>query len=159
VKLEEESLSQPVTISIALYGCLVTEQRSREQRQQRRARLRTSPVVVVVRARWPPLSQSQMVHCHLRCHRSTAVPWYHLHRASRRPNVPFLTSSQASHQTGWKLGSAVSYRGGLCPLPDTDSPACSANLYSRVTMVAEWLACWTQAWKSTGSNRSRDAVE
>jgi len=25
--------------------------------------------------------------------------------------------------------------------------------------VAEWLACRTQAWKSTGSNRSRDAVE
>ena len=24
--------------------------------------------------------------------------------------------------------------------------------------VAEWLACWTQALKSLGSNRSRDAV-
>jgi len=24
--------------------------------------------------------------------------------------------------------------------------------------VAEWLACWTQAQKSPGSNRSRDAV-
>ena len=25
--------------------------------------------------------------------------------------------------------------------------------------VAEWLACWTQAQKGPGSNRSRDAVE
>ena len=24
--------------------------------------------------------------------------------------------------------------------------------------VAEWLACWTQAQKGPGSNRSRDAV-
>jgi len=24
--------------------------------------------------------------------------------------------------------------------------------------IAEWLACWTQALKSSGSNRSRDAV-
>jgi len=24
--------------------------------------------------------------------------------------------------------------------------------------VAEWLACWTQALKAPGSNRSRDAV-
>jgi len=24
--------------------------------------------------------------------------------------------------------------------------------------VAEWLACWTQAQKDPGSNRSRDAV-
>jgi len=24
--------------------------------------------------------------------------------------------------------------------------------------VAEWLACWTQALKGSGSNRSRDAV-
>jgi len=24
--------------------------------------------------------------------------------------------------------------------------------------VAEWLACWTQAQKGSGSNRSRDAV-
>jgi len=25
-------------------------------------------------------------------------------------------------------------------------------------LVAEWLACWTQAQKGPGSNRSRDAV-
>ena len=25
-------------------------------------------------------------------------------------------------------------------------------------LVAEWLACWTQAQKDLGSNRSRDAV-
>ena len=27
-----------------------------------------------------------------------------------------------------------------------------------VGLVAEWLACWTQAQKGPGSNRSRDAV-
>jgi len=26
-------------------------------------------------------------------------------------------------------------------------------------LVAKWLACWTQAQKGPGSNRSRDAVE
>ena len=29
---------------------------------------------------------------------------------------------------------------------------------SVVGPVAEWLACWTQAQKGPGSNRSRDAV-
>ena len=29
---------------------------------------------------------------------------------------------------------------------------------SNMTTVAEWLACWTQAQKGSGSNRSRDAV-
>ena len=29
---------------------------------------------------------------------------------------------------------------------------------SRGGSVAEWLACWTQAQKGLGSNRSRDAV-
>jgi len=27
-----------------------------------------------------------------------------------------------------------------------------------VGLIAEWLACWTQAQKGLGSNRSRDAV-
>ena len=30
--------------------------------------------------------------------------------------------------------------------------------YGRGGSVAEWLACWTQAQKGPGSNRSRDAV-
>jgi len=34
------------------------------------------------------------------------------------------------------------------------------KIYSRRGgSVAEWLACWTQAQKDPGSNRSRDAVE
>ena len=32
-------------------------------------------------------------------------------------------------------------------------------LFYRGGSVAEWLACWTQAQKGPGSNRSRDAVE
>ena len=33
------------------------------------------------------------------------------------------------------------------------------NLHStKGGSVAEWLACWTQAQKGPGSNRSRDAV-
>jgi len=31
-------------------------------------------------------------------------------------------------------------------------------LYKQRGSVAEWLACWTQAQKGPGSNRSRDAV-
>jgi len=30
--------------------------------------------------------------------------------------------------------------------------------YGPVVSVAEWSACWTQAQKGPGSNRSRDAV-
>jgi len=28
-----------------------------------------------------------------------------------------------------------------------------------IGLVAEWLACWTQAQEGLGSNRSRDAVQ
>jgi len=31
-------------------------------------------------------------------------------------------------------------------------------IFQRGDSVAEWLACWTQAQKGPGSNRSRDAV-
>ena len=31
-------------------------------------------------------------------------------------------------------------------------------VYKQGGSVAEWLACWTQAQKGPGSNRSRDAV-
>ena len=31
-------------------------------------------------------------------------------------------------------------------------------LYVVSPLVAEWIACWTQAQKGLGSNRSRDAV-
>ena len=34
---------------------------------------------------------------------------------------------------------------------------CGTRLDERGS-VAEWLACWTQAQKGPGSNRSRDAV-
>ena len=30
--------------------------------------------------------------------------------------------------------------------------------YQICGLVAEWLACWTQAQKGPGSNRSRDAL-
>jgi len=34
-----------------------------------------------------------------------------------------------------------------------------ANIWQATDrLVAEWLACWTQAQKGPGSNRSRDAV-
>jgi len=32
------------------------------------------------------------------------------------------------------------------------------TIAGRTRSVAEWLACWTQAQKGLGSNRSRDAV-
>jgi len=34
----------------------------------------------------------------------------------------------------------------------------SPDSIQRSGSVAEWLACWTQAHKGPGSNRSRDAV-
>jgi len=33
-----------------------------------------------------------------------------------------------------------------------------AGLHNKGGSVAEWLACWTQAQKGPGSNRSADAV-
>ena len=40
------------------------------------------------------------------------------------------------------------------------TPERSRQIYMPVTggSVAEWLACWTQAQKGPGSNRSRDDV-
>ena len=38
------------------------------------------------------------------------------------------------------------------------SPVFSGILLTAGGSVAEWLACWTQAQKGPGSNRSRDAV-
>jgi len=45
--------------------------------------------------------------------------------------------------------------------PDHFSISGAGGFYlhrSRGGSVAEWLACWTQAQKGPGSNRSRDAV-
>jgi len=36
--------------------------------------------------------------------------------------------------------------------------SCDFKYVNIVGSVAEWLACWTQAQKGPGSNRSRDAV-
>jgi len=36
--------------------------------------------------------------------------------------------------------------------------AVDVRYLSKGGSVAEWLACWTQAQKGPGSNRSRDAV-
>jgi len=66
----------------------------------------------------------------------------------------------------YALGSC---RLGFC---DCDGGSQSANgvvyssmtqFYTNITIllggsVSEWLACWTQARKGMGSNRSRDAV-
>ena len=46
----------------------------------------------------------------------------------------------------WRLGAVID----LCGLSDVHSALGGS--------VAEWLACWTQAQKGPGSNRSRDAV-
>jgi len=35
---------------------------------------------------------------------------------------------------------------------------CISTAWVKCGSVAEWLACWTQAQKGPGSNRSRDAV-
>jgi len=49
------------------------------------------------------------------------------------------------------------------PLPKSSSRTCVLGQKVEVHVVkggsvAEWLACWTQAQKGPGSNRSRDAV-
>jgi len=45
--------------------------------------------------------------------------------------------------------------GTFTPAPDVFYPL---HLPQGGSTVAEWLACWTQAQKGPGSNRSRDAV-
>jgi len=39
-----------------------------------------------------------------------------------------------------------------------DSPLSNSTEYISRGSRAEWLACWTQALKDPGSNRSRDVV-
>jgi len=62
---------------------------------------------------------------------------------------------------------SVSVRACVCARLGTgiSRPTCGRLLVSSYTTVstkggsvAEWLACWTQAQKGPGSNRSRDAV-
>ena len=43
--------------------------------------------------------------------------------------------------------------------PDVDFLYTDFRFVALGGSVAEWLACWTQAQKDPGSNRSRDAVE
>ena len=45
----------------------------------------------------------------------------------------------------------------LLPLLSRRDRHCTSGF--RGGSVVEWLACWTQAQKGPGSNRSRDAVE
>ena len=53
---------------------------------------------------------------------------------------------------------------GSCYLPDTQHTTAASFRYFANPLiimggsVAEWLACWAQAQKGLGSNRSRDAV-
>jgi len=71
------------------------------------------------------------------------------------------------HQLGG-LGSVVSSPSGVRGGPQTPSPvivapvakgdSCILEVPARGGSVAEMLACWTQAQKGLGSNRSRDAV-
>jgi len=48
---------------------------------------------------------------------------------------------------------------GVCLCHASARLHCTGWLSGRGGSVAKWLACRTQARKSTGSNRSRDAVE
>ena len=71
------------------------------------------------------------------------------------------------HQLGG-LGSVVSSPSGVRGGPQTPSPvivapvakgdSCILEVPARGGSLAELLACWTQAQKGLGSNRSRDAV-
>jgi len=57
------------------------------------------------------------------------------------------------------VGNAFAQHGGT----DTSSITRQTSFFGTVHhieggSIAEWLACWTQAQKGLGSNRSRDAV-
>jgi len=47
---------------------------------------------------------------------------------------------------------------GTAALGSAAQEASSTRNFATVHQQAEWLACWTQAQKGPGSNRSRDAV-
>jgi len=73
-----------------------------------------------------------------------------------------LTHSLTSHLSGDAVAAfstpvfSVSCR---CTAVRQSSSACNYPRYqTRGGWLSEWLACWTQAQKGPGSNRSRDAV-
>ena len=91
-----------------------------------------------------------------RCHHSAA--W----SAVWRSQCHLLAASHASHRRGMLL-QLSHVRWSLC----TVRVLCIISLFTCLYClnsiyeggsVAEWLACWTQAQKGPGSNRSRDAV-
>jgi len=71
------------------------------------------------------------------------------HMSSQSPNI----SGKADLRR-----SPAAVGGNCCPLPPLVTPLNSLMYVRKGGSVAEWSACWTQAQKSPGSNRSRDAV-
>ena len=69
---------------------------------------------------------------------------------SERQRPLGLLSLSCLRQVGVSLWYSV-WKWGLCRLP-------RSTIRLSIYLVAEWLACWTQAQKGPGSNRSRDAV-
>ena len=68
--------------------------------------------------------------------------------------------SPAGRATAANFVTAVVYSGRRTDgrKPDRCIVCCFVPLRLKDGSIAEWLACWTQAQKGPGSNRSRDAV-
>ena len=85
----------------------------------------------------------------------------HVRSVRQTPRLSIETACQCHDRRACRSPSPYS-RTGLChlTLPVTCPPSVFNIDYIRRTdgSVAEWLACWTQAQKGLGSNRSRDAV-
>jgi len=88
-------------------------------------------------------------------------------------NNPATASAPYPASLGWYSTAqcaASRYRSLLLPAPEYHLPVpanchvngtkfrCGMGDYWWLDSLAEWLACWTQAQKDLGSNRSRDAV-
>ena len=79
-------------------------------------------------------------------------------RFRRAPLVPNRhTDRQTTHATLCNNRPHLMLRVPVVIQPN-DTRACAPLPQLRCGSVAEWLACWTQAQKGPGSNRSRDAV-
>jgi len=74
------------------------------------------------------------------------------------PSSIIMTKNRKAHSADSGICSSASgYTTNISPGPVTETRFVKRTVPCGGS-VAEWLACWTQAQKGPGSNRSRDAV-
>jgi len=91
--------------------------------------------------------------------RAYVVPWPLYMIVTRWPRVYKSQTSYINDVIGYGLATVrVKHLNSVCTALLNRNFKHSTYYPCQGGSVAEWLACWTQAQKGLGSNRSRDAV-